>query len=127
MSRRAFAGLVLVVSIGTSGVSHAGRLVTPPLTYGDERAICSVMNGEKGEIGPFTITILRLLGSTADQVTVTSLGAAETALLVAAEIGTASSVSCVVEGKGISGQTPVSLCLAADPAPSTCLVAVQAP
>jgi hypothetical protein len=124
---RLFAAAVALVAIEAS----AGTLVTPPLPIASsisDRAICNVVNGGRAPIGPFTITLRRLNGEIVESTTVDTLAPGVSALQMSdgGEIQTASSVSCTVEGKGISKRTPVSLCRmpAAD---YVCGAIVQAP
>lgn len=128
VSRLAVAALCTALA----GEVEAGTLVTPALAIHNglnQRVACTVVNGGKKEIGPFTISILRSNGALADQTTIDSLSPGATTFLVAdeSEIGTTSTAACIVDGKGISKKkTPASLCVV----PQTtfdCQAAVQAP
>lgn len=119
------------IALTAAPVAFAAVLATPPLPIDNtnaERAACSVMNGGSKAIGPFTITIVRLAGTEVASEEVPSLGpgVSEILLVDANQISTASTVSCIVEGKGISKKTPISLCTLPS-ATYTCSASVQAP
>ena len=81
-----------------------------------------------GPIGPLTITVRRLDGSLVESSDVSALSPGQTTRLLTdgAQIANTSGVSYVVEGKGISKRTPVSLCRL-PAATDECTAAVQAP